>query len=61
MEGGQPIMCMGDLRVSHCVPFIRADQGLLWGSSALQNRGERESFTDLRGNQAEEGGGDAEH
>ena len=41
-------VCIGDLRVSHCVPFIWADQGLLWGSSGLQNRGERERFTDLR-------------
>ena len=41
-------VCLGDLRVSQCVPLIRADQGLLWGISGLQNRGERERFTDLR-------------
>ena len=35
-------------QVSLCLPLIRADQGLLWGSSGLQNRGERERFTDLR-------------
>ena len=52
--------CLGDLRVSHCVPFIRADQELLWGSSGLQNRGEREGFTDLRGNREEGGGVDAD-
>ena len=41
-------VCMGGLRVSHCVPFIWAAQGLLWGSPGLQNRGEQDSSTDLR-------------
>ena len=46
---GQPIITvMGDLRVSHCVPLIRDDQGLLWGSNWLENRGEREISTDLQ-------------
>ena len=29
-------VCLGNLRVSQCVPLIRADQGLLWGSPGLQ-------------------------
>ena len=41
-------VCLGDLRVSQCVPLTRADQGLLWGSSGLQNRRERDFPTDLR-------------
>ena len=39
---------LGDLRVSHCVPFIRADQGTLWGSSGLQNKGKQGRCTDVR-------------
>ena len=37
-RGGQGTtnnVCLGDPRVSLCVPFIRADQGLLWGSSTM--------------------------
>ena len=48
----------GDLRVSHSVPFIRADQGLLWGSSGLQSRGEQYKvlgIDGLTGNRADRG------
>ena len=41
-------VCLGDLRVSHCVPLIRADQGLLWGSFGLQNKGKQGRCTDVR-------------
>ena len=51
-------VCLGDLRVSHCDPFIRADQGLLWGSARLQNRGERGfSFYGFEGAFDLQGGG----
>ena len=39
---------MGHLRVSHCVSLIRADQGLLWGSPGLENKGKQGRCTDVR-------------
>ena len=48
-------VCMGGLRVSHCVPFIWAAQGLLWGSPGLQNRGEQDLLR-IYGFEGEPGG-----
>ena len=39
---------VGGVRVSHCIPFIRADQGPLCGSSGLENKGKQDRCTDLR-------------
>ena len=57
-----PSWLVGCTTVSLCGPLIRADQGLLWGCSGLQNRGEQEenkTFRKFRGNRAEGGGRDA--
>ena len=32
----------------HCAPLIRADRGLLWGSSGLENKGKKGRCTDVR-------------
>ena len=42
------VSCGSGLRVSLCAPLIRADQGLLWGSSGLENKGKQGRCTDVR-------------
>ena len=40
--------CGSSKSVPHCVSLIRADQGLLWGSPGLENKGKQGRCTDVR-------------